>query len=333
MTVQFSHNSHLSVRRGGLVRTGVIGGLVVFLGFGLFVSLVVLAIAGIFVLTRPVVDASEQFLTLVGEGKIAEAYAATADGLRAQQDEASFTRAITQLGLTEYASATWHNREINNHDGMAEGTVHTKDGHDKPIYVQLVHEDGQWRVVGLKFGGLALALLGDSPLVPPAEELELLATATLLDFDKAVKAQDFTSFYANLSELWRGQTTPEQLKQSFEAFIDKQVDIAAISTVTPQLTSPASLCSSSPANTRPILTRSALKWNTSASNPAGNCWASRSTSARNPSCAPRAKRVGRGERSGKVHVLPGVGRLQGVSREPRHIHHLPGLRCHNPCSC
>src|SRR5436305_7804796 len=89
-------------------------------------GLVAIFVGGIFAITRPVVDASEQFLALLGEGKIAEAYASAADGLRARQDEASFAAAVRQLGLTDFASVAWHSRQIENSDGTAAGTVATK---------------------------------------------------------------------------------------------------------------------------------------------------------------------------------------------------------------
>ena len=74
--------------------------------------------------------------------------------MRAQQDEAAFTRAVTRLGLTDYADATWQNREINNSNGIAEGTVRTKSGGTKPVVLRLVHESGEWRVVSVRYGGL-----------------------------------------------------------------------------------------------------------------------------------------------------------------------------------
>ena len=44
------------------------------LGLGLCVALGAVFVGGIFALTRPVVDASEQFLALLGQGRIADAY-------------------------------------------------------------------------------------------------------------------------------------------------------------------------------------------------------------------------------------------------------------------
>ena len=108
------------------------------LGIGLCAGLGVLLVGGIFALTQPVADAAEQFLVLLGEEKFAEAYASTADGFRAQQDETSFTGAARQVGLTDYASVSWHNRTIDNHEGTAEGTITTKTGDTKAVSVRLV---------------------------------------------------------------------------------------------------------------------------------------------------------------------------------------------------
>ena len=51
----------------------IVGSIVGILGIGLCAVLGALFVGWIFALTRPVVDASEQFLALLGQGKIAEA--------------------------------------------------------------------------------------------------------------------------------------------------------------------------------------------------------------------------------------------------------------------
>src|SRR5689334_10723867 len=141
------------MKRRWLIGCGIAGAL----GAGLLAGLVALLVGAAFALTRPVVDASEQFLALLGQGKVAEAYASAGDGLRAWQDEASFGEAVRRLGLTEYSSATWHSRRVENGQGVAEGTVTTKGGGAKPVSVRLAREGGRWAVVGVRYGGVELA--------------------------------------------------------------------------------------------------------------------------------------------------------------------------------
>src|SRR5262249_49717206 len=179
------------------------GGTAGILGMGLCAGLGALFVGGIFALTQPVVDASEQFLALLGQGKIAEAYASAADGFRAQQDEATFTGAVKQLGLTDYSAVSWHNRQVENQEGTAEGTVTTKSGGTKPVSIRLVREGGKWTVVGVRYGGVELVTLNARPPVPPAAELERMVAEALLGFNQAVRARDFTAFYGQLSDVWK----------------------------------------------------------------------------------------------------------------------------------
>ena len=141
------------MKRKLLVGGIVVGGLVLLaVVVGGFVSF-------LFSTTQPLVDGSNDFLSLLGQGKIAEAYASTADEYRAQQDEASFTAAVKQHGLTEYASATWYNRKRNTSDGKVGGTVTTKDGGSKAVAIHLVEEQGKWKVAKVRWAGVELATI------------------------------------------------------------------------------------------------------------------------------------------------------------------------------
>jgi len=204
------------------------------LGLALFIGLGIVFVAGVFALTRPVVDASEQFLSLLGQGKITEAYASAADGFRARQDESSFTDAVKQLGLTDYSSATWRSRQIDNQEGTAEGTVVTKGGGTKSISIRLVRESGTWAVLGVRYGGVDLATINAAAVPPQNADLERMAAEALVDFNQAVRGRDFTAFYGKLSDLWQQQTSPEQLRQAYQVFIDKDIDIGGITLAKPR---------------------------------------------------------------------------------------------------
>lgn len=225
------------MKRNWLLICGIVG----ILSVGLIGGLVVLLVVGIFALTRPVVDASEQFLALLGQGKVAEAYASTADGFRARQDEASFTEAVKQLGLTDFSSVSWQNRQIENQEGAAEGTVTSSSGGVKPVAIRLVQERGQWMVVGVRYGGVDLLTFKSSPPVPASADLERMVAETLLRFNQAVGAKDFTDFYSTLSEVWKKETTPQRLRQLFQEFIDKNIDIGSIKDVKPSVAPPATV--------------------------------------------------------------------------------------------
>jgi hypothetical protein len=222
------------------MKTGwLIGGIAGILGIGLCVGLGVLVVGGVFALTQPVVDASEQFLTLTGQGKAAEAYASAAEGFRAQQDQMSFAEAVKQLGLSNYASVSWHSRQIENQEGAAEGTLTTKNGVTKPVAIRLVQEGGKWAVVGVRYGGVDLVTFKSPSRVPREAELERMVMEALLAFNQAIQARDFTAFHGTLADVLKKATTPQQLKKTFQEFIDKDADIGGIKDVKPQFAPPA----------------------------------------------------------------------------------------------
>jgi hypothetical protein len=141
--------------KGMWLGCGIVGAIGVLICAGV-VALVSFGVFGLLEFTKPVAQGAEDFLGLLGQGKTAEAYAGAAAGLRATQDEASFTNAVNQLGLSDYSSVSWHSRNRTNQEGTVEGTVTTKKGASFPVTVHVVEEDGKWRVAGLRASGADL---------------------------------------------------------------------------------------------------------------------------------------------------------------------------------
>lgn len=189
---------------------------------GLIAAIIYFAFAA----TKPVVTASDEFLDLLAQGKTAEAYASCASGLHARLDEPSFTEAVKKLGLTEYKESSWNKRNINNDDGMVEGTITKKDGSSTPATIRLVHEGGKWKVSGVRVGGAELTSL---QRMPDDDDLQRIVRKTLLDFDKAVKLKDFTDFHAAIAESWKKEITAKDLQQTFHEFIDKEISLSGVS--------------------------------------------------------------------------------------------------------
>jgi ABC-type transporter MlaC component len=197
-------------------------------------GLVTLFVVGVFAATQPVVDASESFLSLVGQGKTADAYAGTAASYQAKQNEASFAAGVKQLGLTEYASASWNKRNIANDTGTTAGTVTLKDGTKKDVAVDLVNENGTWKVSGVTVGGADLAAVKVTPPVPAPVDLDKLVRDTLSSFGTAVRAKNFNTFYAQVSDVWKKQTSPAQLLTAFQTFVDKKADLGDVKSLKPE---------------------------------------------------------------------------------------------------
>jgi hypothetical protein len=213
-------------------------------GIGLFFLLILVAIVMfIFRLTAPMTAEGEKFLTTLGSGSTAAAYAMTSATLQKGQTQEDFTRAVKAYGLDGYQSASWSSRNIKNDRGTLEGTVQCKSGGAVPLTIEMIKEAGTWKVLsimgpktGASTGPIIEKESADLP-VPGKEEAAKLAATSLLAFNQAVLSKSFDKFHAGISKLWREQTTPDDLRKIFQTFIDKEIDIAAIETLTPDFKS------------------------------------------------------------------------------------------------
>jgi hypothetical protein len=64
--------------------------------------------------------------------------------------------------------------------------------------------------------------------VPDKSELKKMAVETLTSFGEALKGKDFSSFYEDIASLWKKQTTPEKLMESFKSMAGPNFDILGI---------------------------------------------------------------------------------------------------------
>ncbi len=71
---------------------------------------------------------------------------------------------------------------------------------------------------------------------PPEDQLRSIVNTTMLDFALAVNARDFSDFYQNIAELWRDQTTPEELATIFKSFSDQNIDLTILQGLDPAFT-------------------------------------------------------------------------------------------------
>ena len=77
--------------------------------------------------------------------------------------------------------------------------------------------------------------------IPSNEELGRLATDTLLEFDRAVQAKDFTSFHTSVSELWKSEITLDDLQDAFQVFMAREIVITGIKDVSPVFSEPPTI--------------------------------------------------------------------------------------------
>jgi len=97
------------------------------------------------------------------------------------------------------------------------------------------------RLIVSLFLTASIAQAADTPPVPPPNELRQLLVESLLAFNQAVAAKDFTAFHASISALWQQQITPAKMKETFQPYIDKRIDLSNVVRVDPVYSEPAKI--------------------------------------------------------------------------------------------
>ena len=206
------------------------------IAIGAALALIVIIILLAFGLTRGAVKAGNEFLGLIGSGKIAAAYETASPTLKSQQSVGSFEQAVKNLGLTDFASASWSSRETKNDRAHLEGSVTTRSGGKIPLTLELVKESGTWKVIYLSAPQAGVSVEQGGKQLPPDEKSKALALDSLLAFNKAVQDKSFVGFHQQIiSRRWQEQITPDKLKEVFNQFIETHLDISPIKEVQPIL--------------------------------------------------------------------------------------------------
>lgn len=196
--------------------------------------LVVIVIAAVFLMTSGVTKSADTFFQTVRDGDLMAAYALVSEDFKAATSQDQFEGFLKSSALLKYQTATWTSRSVSGKTGEVEGTVETSDGGAIPIKIMFVKEQGKWKILNINKTAAGLVQTEESGMSLPGDsDLKAMADVCMRDFALAIQNKDFSDFYATLSELWKSQTTAEKLQESFQGFVDQEIDLTVLSQYEP----------------------------------------------------------------------------------------------------
>jgi hypothetical protein len=85
-------------------------------------------------------------------------------------------------------------------------------------------ENGAWK---MNIDGVDLVKIDadTNKKIPDDKTLNSLVNESFSNFNASVIKNDFTIFYKNISKFWQAQTSAQELKKIFQAFIDNEIDL------------------------------------------------------------------------------------------------------------
>ncbi len=223
---------------------------------GVIIAVIALIIGLAFYLTSNLPRTADSFFSLIAQGKTLEAYKATAKGFQTAMDQDAFNEFLGETDLSNFSSASWSSRSIEGGRGLLEGTVILKDGRTIPLKIELIKENGTWKIFSITIPKAGLKETFQEPREEETEELKeeeakeeeieqylpveteakKIARETLIIFAEAVKEKDFTTFYESISSAWQKQTNSEEIYSAFESFITNEVNLERMPSASIELT-------------------------------------------------------------------------------------------------
>jgi hypothetical protein len=213
---------------------------------GLVIVLVVIGaiIIAVLTLTRGLPRSADEFFTLIRDGKARDAYLSASREFQASASEGEFANFLKNSGMADFKSASWSSRSVTNNIGELEGSLKTRAGGVIPIKIKLIKEDGRWKIHAIEKARAGLVETEAEKKAPktsvketamPAEgDLKTMANSSLLLMARAIKAKDFSEFYNSTAKVWQSQTTPDALQESFQEYIENNVDMTFVGGLSPE---------------------------------------------------------------------------------------------------
>ena len=183
---------------------------------------------------------ADQFLSLLILDDLHAAYKETSAELRTTQSEERFVAEVDRLGLSDYELTIWLDRTLERRGhNRFKGKMLTNWGEDDEFTVEVVKEDGEWRV--LSFNDEARELIGPGAWFrqpPDDEEMLKLIYDTTAGFIAAIEKGSLRSFYDSASLAFRIEIPFSRFDTAFRSFIDEEIDISSVLGMKPVLDGP-----------------------------------------------------------------------------------------------
>jgi hypothetical protein len=118
------------------------------------VLVLALVVGGAFVLTQGAADAAHAELALIRQGDLDSAYDALGTAYKGRMSREEFTRLVEEHPvLRDNRDATFFSRNFENDQAVLGGVVTSMSGQSEHVRIELVKEDGRWKVSDIRFGG------------------------------------------------------------------------------------------------------------------------------------------------------------------------------------
>jgi len=176
---------------------------------------------------------ADEFLSAARDHDMAKAYSYLSDDFKQNTSEAELESYLDREGLTRFSQASWSNRSISGSRGTLSGSLTTESGGAIPLTLEFVKGEQGWKIFAIKKPAAGIQQETSSLSPPPEAELVRLVDETMREFALSVNEKSMARLYEYISDLWRQQTSVEDLNGVFDAFYGAGIDLTVLSKFSP----------------------------------------------------------------------------------------------------
>lgn len=160
------------------------------------------------------------------------------EGFKSSVDEHALEGFLEANAIAGFKEAHWSSRKVENGRGSLSGSITTDTGDVVPISLELVKENGTWKIyairkqqVGLQTGEPRAAME-----LPRGAVIFQLVKTSMQNFAFSVQQQDMSHFHGTLAPRWKKQISVDELNRIFSPFFGQGANLLALSAADPQPT-------------------------------------------------------------------------------------------------
>lgn len=194
-------------------------------------------LAGLY-FTSGLTTSAEKFFGEIKNEDYDGAYALLSNAFKESSTKEDLIQFLDAARIKDINTVSWGNRKVEGNQGNLQATVVTKSNHNIPLELFLVKEGSSWKIYSIEMPQAGLTQKVTDTEVPSEAEAISLSKESMAQFADAITTKDFSSFHAHISELWKNQSSIEEIREAYEPIWSKGFNLSPIKSSNPSLKSP-----------------------------------------------------------------------------------------------
>ncbi|MFT5471337.1 MAG: hypothetical protein ACI8UO_006470 [Verrucomicrobiales bacterium] len=126
----------------------------------------------------------------------------------------------------------WNSREFQNNAGKLEGSVTLKSGRKFPVQLNLLKNDGEWKIFSIS-RQISDAGLVTNPSLPELSECAAIVKETTRQFSDAINDGSFGDFHAGTAPEFQRDVPLDSFTDKFGEFLKSDLDLSGLQHLDP----------------------------------------------------------------------------------------------------